>query len=311
MTMQFPEVHKSALRKPVMVSGIFRSGTTIVGKLIGSFKNAEYAFEPPFVFYIDGLLQNGAISSELAADLLKAYFTEDVMIEYHHGRRYNTRKQDDSCVFNMKSKEEVERRWNGVNNSQDAIRLLKELKSRLVFKAPAAYSVANTFFSQFEGAKVIEVQRNVKDTLRSILRKKWFSDESLEKADKALRRPFEDVDGLHVPYFMPKDVSWKNMTEETRAAQVLNVLVGKSLAMRRELKERDDGRFLLVKYEDLVENPREEVQKIVDFLEMESTPKTEEIIASIRQRKQQEQGLEGIEESTARELLENNRRLGY
>ena len=72
----------------IIVTGAGRSGTTILGKLIGSMEPAFYFFEPT-------LIKFGFRSS---VDYIQAAFVEDYVLPTIQGRNINTNRKDDSWI---------------------------------------------------------------------------------------------------------------------------------------------------------------------------------------------------------------------
>ncbi len=282
---RFPLVHSDAVKDSVMISGIFRSGTTILGKIVGSFKNVEYSFEPPLCSHLDYMLQEKRIDSKLAAEILRTYFAEDVMINFHHGRGYNMRENDYSYVFNFKSKEEVEQRLKQINSADDASELMKKLGSRLLFKVPAKYSLIPALFAHFPGFKVVEVQRNLKAILSSAIARKWFDEKQLAGPYHPGFWPnFVTGNSNYAPYFLSEKAAaeWPSLNEETRAVKALNCLVDRRMEMQQAVSKKYSERFLVAKYEDLLNSPLGETKRIAEFLGMQLTAKTHNLVESIK-----------------------------
>ena len=298
-----------------MISGIFRSGTTIIGKATGSFKNVEYSFEPPLAFHLDYLLQNNLIKEKVASDLLQTYFAEDVVFNFHHGRNYNFRERDASYIFNMKPRNEIEARWQKVKGVSDAIKLMRELGSRLVFKVPATYSLIPPLLDNFDGFKVIEVQRNLKSIWNSVMAKGWFMDTTLSEEGDVASWPLMDTpEARNVPYYFKGNVKeWNSWNPETRCMQIINSLVERRLEMQKFIEKKFPKNYLVLRYEDLLDSPYEEIKKIADFAGMEFTSKTTEIINTIKPtvRQYPDAMIETCSPSIKNSFLQYNKMLGY
>lgn len=266
-----------------MISGIFRSGTTMLGKIIGSFKNMEYCFEPPLLFHFDYLIKNKKIDESLVAEILRTYFAEDIMLNYHHGREYNMRPLDDSCIFNLKSYLDVMERWQNIHNSEDAIELMRSLKSRLVFKSPAVYAIIPGLLNLFPGLKIIETRRDLKSILSSIMAKKWFSTSILENKNYFSNWPYHNND-LHIPYYINReDIDfWIEANEVTKTVYVLNTLTKASLDVRERITKTHPQQYREVKYEQILNNPAYHIEELSTFLGAEWTPTTHQRVSEIK-----------------------------
>ncbi len=92
--------------KAIVVAGCYRSGTTILGKLISSFENIEYYYEPPTLMSLLPVIDN--IPQNYWKLLYESYIYEDFYINSQAGRRYNFRKDDDSCIYDIRTSSYIE-----------------------------------------------------------------------------------------------------------------------------------------------------------------------------------------------------------
>lgn len=298
-----------------MISGIFRSGTTMLGKIIGSFKNIEYCFEPPLLFHFDCLIKNKRIDERLATEILRTYFADDIMLNHHHGKEYNLRPLDDSCIFNMKSYSEVVGRWQNIRNSEDAIELMKSLKSRFVFKSPAVYAIIPGLLNVFPRLKIIETRRDLKSILSSIMAKKWFSTSVLENKNHFSNWPYYNND-LHVPYYVDsKDIDfWIKANEVTKTVHVLNTLTKTSLELRKLIKKTHPAQYKEMKYENVLNDPVYQIEELSEFLDAEWTPITNQRVDEIKPTKRKhnvDDLLVECDEIIRTDFLNYNELLGY
>jgi hypothetical protein len=95
----------------VIVTGIPRSGTSIVGKVLGSLCDVEYAFEPPLVPYLDAQVRWGRVDPGGRVNILNTYIYYKYFVDYHHGRRYHFRPSDDCFVLSLKPFNEIVYKW--------------------------------------------------------------------------------------------------------------------------------------------------------------------------------------------------------
>lgn len=313
--MQFPKYHHNCTENAIMISGIFRSGTTMLGKIIGSFKNMEYCFEPPLLFHLNCLIKNKRMDESLAAEILRTYFAEDIMLNYHHGKEYNMRPLDDSCIFNMKSYTEVMGRWQNIRNSEDAIELMKSLESRLVFKSPAVYAIIPGLLNLYPGLKIIETRRDLKSVFSSIMAKKWFSTSIIENKNYFSNWPYHN-NNLHVPYYIDsEDINfWTEANEVTKTVHVLNTLTKTSLEFRKLIKKTHPKQYREVKYENVLNDPTCQIEELSEFLDAEWTPITNERVDEIKSTKRKynvDDLLAKCDEKIKNDFLNYNELLGY
>ena len=98
----------NVLDKMVIIGGSARSGTTIIGKLIHSLKNIEYQFEPPMLVSL--LLKQNELKEKSLKELLQFYFFDNFLLDSLAGRNINLNKNDDSCILNVKSEKDINKR---------------------------------------------------------------------------------------------------------------------------------------------------------------------------------------------------------
>ena len=103
--------------KIVVITGVARSGTTILAKIIGSFCDVNYLFEPAIMLLVPPLIQKKFLSEKQGADLLKGVLFEDFYLQMIQGRYVNFNKNDDSYIGNYLDLKNVEQRWEKYNCS--------------------------------------------------------------------------------------------------------------------------------------------------------------------------------------------------
>ena len=298
-----------------MITGIFRSGTTMLGKIIGTFKNLEYCFEPPLVFHLDYLVKNDIINDDLAVEILRTYFAEDIMLNSHHGKGYNMRPSDDSCIFNMKSYSEVLSRWQNVHSSKEAIESMNSLQSRLVFKSPGVYSLLPGLLNMFSEIKIIEIKRDLKSILSSIMVKKWFVASTLMDKNYFSNWPYHNND-LHVPYYIDREEIdfWTEANEVTKTIHVINTLTKASLEVGERIKKTHPEQYIEVKYEHILDDPSYMIEEVSTFLDAEWTPITNQRVSEIKSTKRKynvDDLLAKCDEKIRNDFLNYNKLLGY
>jgi len=271
--MNFPRAHGDAVKASVIVSGIARSGTSILGMLVGSFEGMEYSFEPPLAQHLDWLLQEGLLGEELAVGLMRTYLAEDVMINFHLGRGYNLRPQDDSCAYNVKDRAEIERRVKTVNRTNEAVDLMERLGSRLAVKIVSAYSLLPVLGKHFKGARVVEIERNLSDVKASVVARGWFS------GGGGLHSAYWPCGVRGQPYFVG-DVGWDLLSDVQRAGVVVDVL---GVLRERALSVlRDAGcPVLVVKYEDFLKRPLVVGRRVAGFVGVDFSELSYDVISRV------------------------------
>ena len=252
----------------VMVTGSARSGTTIMGKLIHSFRQVEYAYEPPMLFTLFSLIEK--LNREEWCLLYETYLYEEFMLGALAGRAINCNKSDDSSIYRVKNPQEIEDRLQnslGKSDAEEQARL-----HRLAFKLPDVVPFISMLVERYPAMKVVVMLREAIDTLNSLMKKKWFSHEN---NNNALIWPFREYQGVHVPFWVKEedDSIWAELNELDRAAYYY-VRVNENVD---EIKGRIE-----VKYSKLLENPYEVAENLAALLGVSFGKMTEEIIAEIK-----------------------------
>lgn len=319
--MLYPKFHHTCIKNSVMISGIARSGTTIVGKIVGSFKNFEYVFEPPLISLLNSFLLNSILDKNIVFQIFRTYFAEDKMLNYFIGRGYNMRPSDDSCIFELKTYSDVMNRVMKTGRSKNSIKLMTQLNTRVAFKNPNIYTIIPLLLERISNFKVIDVKRNLFFVLGSTINKKWFSTENLEDENCFTSWPYHDISGnMHIPYFInieDKNIKsfWNNTNDITRSTYVINELCNLKNDFYRFVKKYSyENCIKIIKYEDLLEKPEEKIKEISIFLNTEYSEMTYQKALQIKNDLNKydiEKILKNCEESTRNNLIKNNKLLGY
>lgn len=250
----------------VFISGSSRSGTTIMGKFIGSLDNFEYYFEPPTLFQLFADADN--ISERVFKGLVTAYLYEDLYCGSVSGRSLNFRKYDDSYIYNMKTQREIEERLNNEFRKSS----LNQNSRQLAFKIPDFVYREAVFQKIFPESKIVRMVRDPSETISSLIQKAWFSSENIKRND--LIWPSSKKNDVYVPHFVPAEFrsEWAVMTETDRCL----VYYLSQTPMYQTQKNT-----LVIRYEDLIHNPEMIGKRLKLFLHCEGTPISEKILQSI------------------------------
>ena len=260
----------------VLITGVARSGTTLMGKIIGSFDKAIYLFEPTTFFLIPPLIKKGSLSKKEGAELLKSILFEDFYLQMIHGRYVNFNKNDDSYIGNYTPENDVKKAWDDFERKSDVLEYLKNIDYFFVLKAPSVHPFLDLVRDIFKGVKIIDIVRNGNDVVSSSMRRDMFSDMDLNERNVDWSFP---TGGLKVPWFIDeKDrVPFKDWNYQTRVAHMWNVLTEASINFSKDNKD-----VFHLKYDDFIKNPISYLEKIESFLGRRRTSITDKHIESIK-----------------------------
>lgn len=263
----------------VFLTGLPRSGTTILGRLVGSFRSVEYAFEPPVIPYLDAQCRHDLLESSTISELLRVYLYYDYFAEFVHGRGYNFRQSDASNILDMQTVPEILQKWNAVTTMEDAIETASEYT--FSFKSPGVYHVLSTFYDRFSAVRVVDIGRNLDRVLVSLFNKQWFFDHNLGEDATGLW-PFHDTNGQYVvPYLVAEDDIewWQTMSAETRTVYICNRLAEDRLAFEEQYGDRDT--YHQIRYERLIDQPETLTDELTAVLGLSRGSTTQKIVDEI------------------------------
>lgn len=256
----------------VMIGGSARSGTTIMGKLINSLENVEYYFEPPMLTSL--LLKENELSNDSLKELLQFYFYDNFLLDCLAGRNINLNRNDDSCIYNVKSEQDIqnrlERSWGRVE--------LEEIvdKSTFSFKLPEILFFLNTMDNLFPTNKKILMHRNPNDVINSIVRKGWFSDELLSDKNPSQIYAVKIINNIKVPYWVENEAEdfWVKANELNRCAYYYKRISESIVA--------HSNNSTVVNYDEFIKKPQQTLDELLSRLDLKATNKTSEILSSVK-----------------------------
>lgn len=263
----------------LIVTGAPRSGTTLMGNIVGSFDSVEYFFEPPTFHMLCSLHAAGALDEESGAAMLQAYCCEELLLEAVQGRGVNLRPGDDSLFLKRHSWTELNDRWQQVNGHRQAIDVARSQSRRLAVKMPNSMDGCSLVSSALSRSQFVVMLRDGRDVVSSIVRKGWLSDEKLDSESW----PYREVsDRGNIPYWVPDDRvdQWPSMNEASRAV-LMWCHHAEASDRFCESMSGERGRCLPVRYEDLVAGAGEVVDSVSAFCNQSPGARTAELVAAI------------------------------
>ena len=178
----------------IIITGAGRSGTTILGKLIGSMEPAYYLFEPSIMKFSQD------------AESLRATIFEDFWLLQVQGRNLNLYDDDDSYIGHYGFPGQIKSRHRAIERTQN---------SKLVIKLTEYQPMINDMRHVFPGCKFVHIIRNGNDVVDSMCRRGWYTDDYMKTG-------FLDWVDNDAPWFIDADskLKWYGWNQETRAACV-------------------------------------------------------------------------------------------
>ena len=251
----------------ILITGSARSGTSLVGSIIHSFENVEYAYEPQLLVALLPLINN--MNASHWKLLYETYLYEDFFLNAIAGRSINCNKVDYSSIYKTKSARDVKKRLSTHFNKLKTHEF--SAGKVIAYKIPNVVNIVPKIKAYYPSLRVIIVLRNANHTIYSLLNKKWFS-RGNDNTD--IIWPFKIHANVRVPYWVNNgdEELWVEMSELDRAAYYY-------IRMNENINKISDR--IEVKYLDVVRAPKQEVERIAASLNLNFGEKTMEIIGNI------------------------------
>ena len=288
MLYQIPFDYTSIFRdKLLIITGAGRSGTTLLGKLIGSMQPSYYFFEP----YIMRLF------GTMVRKWMPMILFEDYFLPVIQGRSDTLNPSDDSYIFNYRNEFKVA----GLSKHKDAVAFIKEEKPLFIIKIPE-FQPCFTYAKQiFPGVKFTHIIRNGNDVICSTVNRGWYTDEWLRNDI------IEHMDTeFFAPWYIDKEShsEWSNWNPATRTACVWRCCIEKGIFGKND-------RGYMLRYEELISNPRNYVKTLSTWLDLKPTEITERHIKDIKISKGYDSILDDIQEPEKQKYKGLMAELGY
>lgn len=235
----------------LLITGARRSGTGITGRILGSCQDTIFAYEPPWLEAIAGLLACGELSDAAAKFLLEVCIHDDEFYPQIIGRRVNLRPGYSNSL-NYMGWDELVRRLALPDRRRDYDRVPGRGLWTFVTKMPDLHLVLDRLLALFPQLRIIHLVRDGRMVVRSGLKRAWYTDEFYQ--DWIVTWFREDADGtVPLPWFVEEQyrASWEKWSPASRAAYSWTRIVRHGL----EVSRRYPDRALTVKYEALASDP--------------------------------------------------------
>ncbi|MEO0896457.1 MAG: sulfotransferase [Bacteroidota bacterium] len=265
----------------ILIGGCMRSGTTIVGKLMGSLKEVNYFFEPAFMHRF--LFTRSEMPSAIWKQLFEAYTFDDLYLNNLAGRNFNFNSHDGSYVHQLKSEAEISSR---MERSYGRLELVEMAETGYFsFKLPDIVFGIKDLKKWYPDMKFLSMFRNANDVLNSILKKKWNTDSQLHVASPEPLRDYRLVGEMRVPKWVKEEdiQDWLGMSELDRTAYYY-------CEINEELLRQMDHTIVL-DYDYFVKHPAQTLERLCSQWNLNKGDKTEGIVKNIYLRSAQREDL--------------------
>ena len=247
------------VKPPVIIVGTGRNGSSLVLRLLdGSPDLLCYPIDFNYFKSFATETWRRKLRNNIASFLFRGY-TSNILKYYYFCRwlEFENKMVSESVLPNLDQNNLEQHDTKGIMSSclhaepiEVVINYFREFclhyssfspEARLVFKTTESSRLAD-YIRMFPGAQFVHVVRNPVDTYASMKRSLFFKSKHLW---------YEGGDALKEIV----DVRWNSHVDE----------------LRREIEAGSDA-HIIVRYEDIIEQPEHEIQRITDFLNVKPSP---------------------------------------
>jgi len=250
----------------LVLAGSARSGTSVFYRLLASLQPVEARYEPRSLF--DLIARMRGISADDFNYIWDSYFEFEVGVANLAARGMNLNKRDESSAYRFKSAGEIRRRLSRSLSTADAREELDGIV--LMVKLPDIVPRIVELRDRVN-FRWVWIGRNPTDTLRSILKKGWFSDAFLSSGEP----PFQLMRESQVPLWLAEDQidEFLGGSEVDRAVMYVEAMHDSRLAPPPDL---------MVDFDRLCKDPGGVVEAVCETFDLAVGPKTDGVIKSFR-----------------------------
>lgn len=263
----------------VFVDGLTRVGKAMYNRVIASLLNMSH---PQFLEPLEQLLpmyKTGHIDKNAFSAFLRLNLNERA---YNHAlsRNLNFRYDDLTSVHNSNNYRELFKNL----SKEDGNSVITELNTNKTIHQFQTHDIL-THYSLFLDldidVQIIEVIRNPIDTIHSWYKRGWGS-----RFDNEDPRSFTSLfkyKGKTIPhYVLGMEDEYLKLNEMEKCVFMHNLLLKKSIKEYKQLSEKQKNNILILEYENMLNQPLEELNKICLFLNVEKTEYTEKAMLDAR-----------------------------
>ncbi len=320
MTYKIPTDYKAIFKdRIIVITGVGRSGTTQLGRILGSMTPTHYIFEPAILKLLPMLTLGGVclpngITMRLR-EIVRATFFEDYCLPLISGHHVNMNPKDWTYIFDYVTAEDMEAQWK-LSRRQDAIEYINNVRPYWIIKSPEALSVMPALNSIFGKVCYIHIIRNGLDVVASAIKRGWYSDEYMGNRDRDGRivEWVKEGTDCNIPWYLKTNNNGLNLfdglyTQATRAAYAWRYMTQVGIIYGKMNPER----YIEIRYEDMCRAPAEVSTLLAERFNLKWTVLTELHIANTAKTKLTSHDLkvEDIQEPEYSKFIVFMKKLGY
>ena len=269
---------KAKCDEAIVVTGVARSGTTIMGKLLHSMEGIEYVNEPAMLYSLISLIDR--LDRDLWELLYETYLFEEFFFNALAGRALNFNLEDETSIYKVKDEGWIRQRLSRSLRKRDADKEIEQ--SRIAYKMTDIVPFIPRIQEYYPHTQIIMMLREANEVFHSIMERQWFSDEMLRTKNVVWPNCF--VNGMRIPYWvLPADYDYWLQADELHRTAYYYVRAHEGMDKLKNLK--------IVRYEELVTQPKSVIFDVAETLGLKFGPKTPDLIAQVKKpEKQRDKG---------------------
>ena len=286
--------------RTLIITGVGRSGSTILSKLVGSMNPTFTLFEPALMKFM---------ASFPYSDVFTRILFEDYFLNLVHGRG-NMNFNDWSCMTNYEPYDVIVKRQCTLRRRSDAVKYIIDTNPWWVIKTLEFGHLMDLAHAHFKDPNYIHIIRDGRQVIRSSIERGWYTDEYCN--NDIIEQTYWDA-RVRVPHFIedPSDRwLWPTWSPATRIACAWRHLI----TQVNRYKRKNKNTCMQFRYEDLIKDPEKYANYIAKKFGLTITTITAKHIDDIINYDGKEKkpiDIKFIEEPEREKFLKLNHTLGY
>ena len=255
-----------------IVAGLPRSGKSLLAPLVSSMDQAE-VFHMDFLIEVFPALKDLNMISSEGLEYLLQYSIHTLSYNRATGRNMNIKPSDETSIWHSKTPQKYFERV----FLDESVDIAKDThKFPLILVLHNALTYINSLNKAFEEVKVVNICSHPIDVVDAWMKKQYGQD---MYGKKGVALPVLKWKDQIIPLYA-KD--WEDeylaSNETDRVISMLYQLHIRENFSLSKVNEEDNGKLLMVNYDELVMNPKAELEKVSAYLEKPITLFTNKVI---------------------------------
>jgi hypothetical protein len=244
-------------KKIILITGMTRSGKTMLCPIISSLKNCEQFFFNTVVENISVMNFMKEINFSTADHIIKKAINENIQDKIL-GRNINNKKNDFTSIQNYKNKKIYLKRINSVKDIN--FYKSKEFKNNFfpILFHEALFNL-ELIEKSFDFPKIVHISRHPVDLLSSWFKKNYGGEHYKSPKNTVCTYKFNKKE---LPFFcvgIEKEIL-KQKTDEDRIIKMINNL--NNIFKKNYFKSLNKENIIMIKYDEFVSNPQRAIKNI-------------------------------------------------